>query len=178
MSSTIAQRYAKALFAASVEPAQMELIHRDLELVGQLLKDSPVLARFLENPIIPTIKCRAVLSAVFHGKIDALTYRFLLFLATKKRLPYLKSICIFGGCLYDEARGILKAQCLTARALTQDTTLLVTDYLKERFKKDIKIQYTIDHRLLGGVKIRIGDTVYDYSLQAQLKEFQQAVMNA
>lgn len=178
MSQRIAQRYAQALFEVSRESRKLDITHRDLKMIDQTLAQSRDLARFLENPIIPSEKRQAVLKEIFHGKIDALTYRFILFLETKRRLRHLKFLCACWERLYAEARGILKTQWTTSTDLTENDIHAVTHYLKTKFQKDIESQRKVDERLLGGIKIQIGDTVYDYSLKAQLKKFQQAVINA
>ena len=178
MSEKVAQRYAQAIFEASQESQKLAVVHRDLELIGQTLEQSRDLAEFLDNPVIPPEKRQSVLKDIFHGKIDALTYKFLLFLESKLRLNQLGTICVVFDRLYADARGILKTRWTTSTDISGADTHAITQYLKAKFQKDIESRHEVDENLLGGIKIQIGDAVYDYSLQAQLKKFKQAIMNA
>ena len=72
----------------------------------------------------------------------------------------------------------MKTRWTTSADIPEADTHAITQYLKAKFQKDIESQHEVDENLLGGIKIQIGDVVYDYSLQAQLKKFKQAIMNA
>ena len=178
MSEKVAQRYAQAIFESGRESQKLAVVHRDLKLIGQTLEQSRDLAEFLDNPVIPSEKRQSVLKDIFHGKIDALTYKFLLFLESKLRLNQLGTICVVFDRLYADARGVMKTRWTTSTDISEADTHAITQYLKTKFQKDIESRHEVDENLLGGIKIQIGDAVYDYSLQAQLKKFKQAIMNA
>ena len=54
----------------------------------------------------------------------------------------------------------------------------LSGYLKKKFNKDVIAEQEVDPGSLGGIKVQIGDTVYDYTLRTQLKKFQETVRNA
>ena len=106
MSEKVAQRYAQAIFESGRESQKLAVVHRDLKLIGQTLEQSRDLAEFLDNPVIPSRKRQSVVKDIFHGRIDALTYKFLLFLESKLRLNQLGTICVVFDRLYADARGL------------------------------------------------------------------------
>lgn len=179
MSAAIAQRYAQAFFDVGEELSNIETLHHDLQKINHLVDQSNDLASFLKNPVVPGEKRRAILKDIFYGKVDALTYKFILFLEAKGRLAYLKSICPVFDRLRAGARGILRAKWNSSAELSPHDVHALTDYLKSEFdSKEVEVSRHVDPGILGGIKIQVGDTIYDYTLQAQLKKFKHAVVTA
>ncbi len=177
MSYAVAQRYAQALFDAAQERSRLDNVHRDLGKIAKLLEQSADLKHFLIDPIIPSLKSQAVIKDVFDGKIDELTYKFVLFLQAKRRLPQLLPICAAFNDLFDEAKHILRAKWTSSTDLSTHDTRILSDYLKEKFdNKEIIPEPKVDPRIGGGIKIQVKDTIYDYTIAAQLRRFQQSVM--
>ena len=177
MSYRIAQRYAQALFDLSQERSNLTAVHHDLQKIRDLVNRSADLKHFLADPVIATDKSQTILEEIFHGKIDSLTFRFLLFLGQKNRLRHLPSICAIFIGLYEQANGILRTKWTSSVELAAEDVHDTTSYLKGKFNKDIVAEHAIDPGSLGGIKIQAGDTVYDYTLQTQLKKFQETVRN-
>ncbi len=174
----IAQRYAQALFDMSQEHARLPVVYHDLQKINDLIGRSIDLKRFLNNPVIPAEKAQLVLKDIFHGKVDALTYKFLLFLQAKGRLRHLQAICAVFSDIYEETKHILRTKWTSSTDLSAKDVQGITDYLKTKFAKEIVVEQEVDPGILGGIKIRAGDTVYDYTLQSQLKRFQKTIMKA
>lgn len=178
MSYRIAQRYAQALFDLSQERSNLTAVHHDLQKIRDLVDRSVDLKHFLDNPVIATEKSQAVLEQIFHGKIDALTFKFLLFLTEKNRLRHLSSICAIFNGLHEQAKGILRTKWTSSVEFSAQDVDDTTSYLKKKFNKDIVTEHAIDPGSLGGIKIQAGDTIYDYTLRTQLKKFQETVKSA
>lgn len=178
MSCRIAQRYAQALFDLSQERSKLAAVHHDLQEISDLVNRSADLKHFLADPVIATEKSQAVLQEIFHGKIDALTFDFLLFLGQKSRLGHLPSICTIFNGLYEQAKGILRIKWTSSVELSTKDVDDLSGYLKKKFNKDVIAEQQVDPGSLGGIKVQAGDTVYDYTLRTQLKKFLETVRNA
>lgn len=179
MSAAIVQRYAQALFEVGEELSKIEVLHHDFQKIGHLIEQSSDLADFFKNPVVTVEKRQAILKDIFYGKIDALTYKFVLFLEAKKRLAHLKSICSFFDRLHARRRGTVKAKWSSSVELSPHDVHALTEYLKSKFdSKEVEASRHVDPNMLGGIKIQVGDTIYDYTLQAQLKKFKHAVVTA
>ena len=178
MSYMITQRYAQALFDLSQERAKLTAVAHDLQEIRDLVNRCADLKHFLADPVLAAKKSQAVLQEMFHGKIDALTFKFLLFLTEKKRLGHLPSICAIFIGLSEQAKGILRTKWTSSVELSTKDIDDLSGYLKKKFNKDVIAEGQVDPGSLGGIKIQIGDTVYDYTLRTQLKKFQETVRNA
>ena len=75
--------------------------------------------------------------------------------------------------IYNKKNGIIEATVTLINRLPDKTTSELTHALKEKYKvKEVHILEKVDERLLGGMKIRIGDTVYDSSVAHSLKQLE------
>ena len=178
MSRPLARRYALALFEVCREHHSLEPVHRDFKKIKQLLDESNEFVRFLDNPIIPPAKRESILKEVFHGKIEAVTFRFLLFLEAKRRAAYWGAICEAFDHLYTQAHGIVKTQWTVSSELSTHDSHSLTEHLKKKLGLEIEAERKTDPGLLGGMKVQVGDVIYDYTLRAQLRKFKQNVVSA
>ena len=55
-----------------------------------------------------------------------------------------------------------------AGALDKETVALVTARLRAVLQRDVDVQLEVDPKLVGGLVVRVGDTVYDGSVANQL----------
>jgi len=74
--------------------------------------------------------------------------------------------------------GVVQAAVQTAQPLSgpQSATLAAT--LGRRTGKTVKLNWRQDAALLGGVKVQVGSTVYDASLQGQLRQLKARLLSA
>lgn len=169
MSDTIvARRYARALYEDAQQAQQVERIDEDVELIRQALADSRELVRFFESPVISREKKRAVVQQLFAKRVQPLTQRFLNLLIAKKREDIFPAIVRAYRALRDEQQGIVEARARVAHALTDAEEKKLRQALEAVTGKRIRLRTEQAPDLLGGVVIRVGDTVYDGSVRHQL----------
>ena len=73
------------------------------------------------------------------------------------------------GEFVDERTGVVEARVQSAQAMTGPQTEALVAALARRTGKTIRLQLRQDPSILGGVKVQIGSTVYDASIQGQLR---------
>jgi F-type H+-transporting ATPase subunit delta len=178
MATQAAKRYARAVFQLAEQENRLDPVATDLLSIGALLQQSDDLARFLGNLVIPTEKRAATLRALFGGKVDALTLRFLLFLESKRRLVALPGIIEHLGKLYDEKQGVLNVEITSATQLEPGQFAAIGRKLEDKFKKKIKATAALDPKLLGGFIVQVGGTIYDYSIETQLQTLGKKLVSA
>ena len=176
MYSLIAQRYAQALFDTASEQDKLNLVHHDLQVLVSLAKEVKEFNRFIEAPFIPSIKREELLEEILRGKINHLTFQFLLLLERKNRLFILKWVVKRFEELYRKAKSIVKVEVETSAPLNEHQRQTVIHHLREKFQKDIEANWQVKPEILGGIKIREEDTIFDYSYQGQLERFRKAAV--
>ena len=173
-----AKRYAKALFDFSIEQDKLEGIRSDLADLQRLHRGSTEFARFVADPLISPEKRRGVLEELLSGRADPQTLHFLYFLDDRGRLDLLHEMCSIFDQFYHAHRGILKVKIIAASALSSEQISQIKQRLYARFEQEIEAEVELDPKLLGGFKVRIGDTIYDYSIATQLDLLRKQLINA
>jgi F-type H+-transporting ATPase subunit delta len=169
ITSRVARRYAAAIYDVAESAGRVEPVRTDMDYFAGTARRSRDLDTFLRDYTIPRTRRHAVLEAMFRERTDPLTWRFIRFLESKRRLGFLKEIALAFGELYNRRQGILRVALSSAFAMTGEEQQAIGVRLKERFRRQIALETDVDTRLLGGFRLRIEDTVYDYSTYGALE---------
>lgn len=79
--------------------------------------------------------------------------------------------------LANEERGVEAANVFSVRPLTEDErTALSVSFAKKIGKKSLQIENIVDSDLLGGIKIRIGNRIFDGSLRGKLDRLERTLL--
>ena len=54
----------------------------------------------------------------------------------------------------------------------------LTSQLSKKFAKEIRAETDVDEALIGGFKVRVGDTIHDSSMATQLETLRQRLIHA
>lgn len=75
--------------------------------------------------------------------------------------------------LIDKDNGIIEAKVTVKERLSETTLKHLRTMLKEKYNaKEIRIKEHVDERVIGGIKITVGEEVYDATLQRSLLKLQ------
>ncbi len=175
---SVANRYARTLFAYAVEEDARDAVRADCGAIRQLIGSSPEFAAFIENPTIPADTARQAMATLFEKEADPVTLRFLAFLASRSRLSLLETICSVYEQLVCGELGLLKVAITAAHELSDAQLAAIKEKLHLQYGKTILAEVAVDASLIGGFKIREGDQIRDFSLLAKLDLFEKSVTNA
>ncbi len=163
-------RYAKALFESALEHGIMDKVQDDLKVLLSLDKQLPEFRDLLESPIINAGQKQKIFSSLFLGKVDDLTFRFIILLAQNKREAFLASVCRVFQDLYKKKKGIMAARVSTAGVLQDATAERMKKSLEGYFKSQIELETEMKPELIGGFVLRVEDQQLDASVASQLKK--------
>lgn len=177
MSEVVAKRYADALFQLASEKEVADKLISELEIVKEVFQNEAQLNAFLTDPRITNEQKHTLIDSSF-GKLDKYIVNTLKLLAERGRASNVATIVDEYVRLYNESRGTEIATVYSTRALTDDEKAQIATSFKTRFnKKEIIIKNEIDPSLLGGMKIRVGNTIYDGSVQNKLNRMKQNIVS-
>jgi len=177
--STVAERYAGALFDLARESNSLESIEHALDKFLGLLRDSDDLRRFVLSPMFSTADQEQGLSAVLKSiGITGLARDFLLLLAKNRRLFAVENVIKAYKSLCAKARGEVEAEVISAVPLTDAQTQDLTDTLRQKLGKTPRLIAMVDPKLLGGLIVRVGSQMIDTSLRTKLKNLENVMKEA
>lgn len=175
----IARRYAKALAELAQKDGNLVKYQEELAEISSLVRANPDLTRLAFYPLLaPSLKAAALDSVLERGKISPVVRRFFTVVAQSARLSLVHDIASCYSELVDEATGVVEARVLSSQPLTGNQTTALSASLAKRTGKTIRLRWQPDPAILGGVKVQVGSTVYDASLQGQLRLLKAKLLSA
>ena len=172
----VAERYATALFELASEQNSVEAISRDFAELKTLLAQSPELARLVKAPVFSAEEQKLGMDAVLRRMEAAgLTTRFVLTLATKRRLFALNEIIDAYERLIADEKGEIKADVTAARPLSDTETEDLKRVLREKLGREARLSTKVDPALLGGLVVKVGSRMIDSSLRTKLEGLRTAM---
>jgi len=167
--STIAKRYARAFYEIAAEESQLEKYYKELSSFSAIINDNKDLKDFLANPVFDQIEKKSVVESILQKTdISVLTANFLKLLTDKQRIVVLSDIVDCYRELMDEALKTVRASVKTAFPLSAELIRKLQQGLEGQTQKTVEMTVIEDPSLLGGIVVRVGDTVYDNSIRTQL----------
>jgi F-type H+-transporting ATPase subunit delta len=68
---------------------------------------------------------------------------------------------------------VVSAQVTTAHPVAEASQQALRSTLVSMTGKDVRLSFTTDEELIGGIVTRIGSTIYDGSVRSQLQQFKE-----
>ena len=166
-----ARRYATALADVVIARNEAREVQQELADWEAMVSGNAQLLEVFRNPTVPYEQKRNVLSALIkRAGVRPSTANFLQVLLQNNRLAELKEINERFGQELDARSGVVSAYVTTARPLQESMQQALRAQLKQLTGREVRIEFSVDEELLGGVTTRIGSTVYDGSVRNQLEQ--------
>jgi len=166
----VVRRYANALFSAASAAGNVDQVENELGAVHQVLRTVPRLQKVLQAPTIAGERKKALLKTAFAGQVGPLTARFLDLVVDRRRESILRDIHTEFHRLANSARNILPVGVISATPLTDAEQDALAAALARRTGKRVVLRVEIDPQILGGLMLRMGDTVIDGSVRSRLEQ--------
>jgi len=169
--------YAKALLAAVGSSGNVDaLMEQFHSLIHDVFDTQPVLEMALANPKLPSDEKIRLLDKAFSGKMDATLLTFLKVVSRRGRLSAIRGIYRAAASLRDEAIGRVRVLVTTSQPLDTAALSSLKEKLQNLFKKEVAIVTKVDATILGGLIVRVGDMVFDGSVDGQLNLLKKATL--
>jgi F-type H+-transporting ATPase subunit delta len=172
----VVRRYARALFDTANRAKVVEQVEGDLKTVDQALRTVPRLERVLRAPTVSSERKRELLQHVFGTRVSQLTLRFLTLLIDRRREGILPDVYAEYSHLADEFRNIQAVEVTSATMLTDAERERLAAALSRRTGKRIVLRVRIQPEILGGLVVRMGDTIIDGSVRTRLAQLRQHLL--
>lgn len=174
---TIARRYATALADVVINSGETETVKTELKSWEDLIKSNSDLQKAFSNPAIAHLSKEKVLESLLDKtKPSKTTANFLRVLLRNSRLTEISEINKKFASVLDERKGLLAAEVISARALSDAEKAELQASVAKMTGKQITLNFNIDKNIIGGVVTRVGSTVYDNSVKTQLENLKQELM--
>lgn len=167
--TTVAARYAKALFLVTEKRGETTRALEELLQVREVLKPEGRTGGFLASPEVRLSDKRQALKRAFEGRTLPIVQVFIDLLLRKKRLRELGTIAQEFQDLVERAQGIRRAHVVSAVPLTKAELDRLVPELERVSGGRVRMTTEVDPSVLAGALVRIGDRVIDRTARTLLE---------
>lgn len=172
----LAGRYANAVFELAQEQKAVDAVSADFTSLRLAMETSSDLNRLVRSPVFSAEdQARALKALLEKMGASALSIKFVLLLAHKRRLSALIQIIKQYERLVARSRGETEAEVTAARALSDSEINDLRAVLKAGLGKEPRLHSKVDPTLLGGLIVKVGSRMIDSSLRTKLDGLRQAM---
>lgn len=178
--STIAKNYAETLLLLADKAGKggREDWGKLIDDIADAIRGNIVLRRFLESPRISEDAKREVLLKAFGDRVPAVFLRFLQILVTKRRQNLIPEIAVEYAGLLDKAEERVHANVTVAATPDAREEARIAAQLTRVLGKRVVPHISVNPAILGGIVVRVGDTVMDGSLRRRLNRLRWTISRA
>jgi F-type H+-transporting ATPase subunit delta len=165
----LARRYATAIFQLATDAGAVERVGTDLHGFVDTLRADDAVRRFFIAPIVDRREKATLIANSFAGLHEVALHAALL-LIQKRREGLIDQIVQQYDELEREARGAISLRVTTARELSPNELDGLLAKLKAAFAKPFDVTQSVDPKLIGGVRITMGDKLIDGTVAGRLDD--------
>jgi F-type H+-transporting ATPase subunit delta len=170
----LAQVYGRSLFQVAQEQGKLDELREQLGQFADALDQHRELAVFFFSPYFSSQEKRDALGTLLDGA-DEIFVNFLSLLIENHRMPVIFRIRQEYERLWEEENKMLPVQITSAIALDDATTESLGKTIGERAGRKVALASRVDPDILGGIIIRVGNSILDASIRNRLEQLRRHV---
>lgn len=173
----VVQRYAQAIFELGLEAGDLGPLTEQIQTMAEQWAANRELQVALEDPVLEEDRRQRLLTEVAERLgIRGTALGALKVMSQRRRLAALPGLARELTRLSDEHHGVLRASVTSATPLPDRYYAALTSKLESATRKKIVLEKHEDPALIGGVVLRIGDTIIDGSIRGRLGQLERRLL--
>jgi F-type H+-transporting ATPase subunit delta len=170
----LAQVYARALFEVGREHGKLDVLREQLGQFADALDSNRELTTFFFSPYFSSEEKQEGLGRVLVDA-DENFVNFVSLLIENHRMPVIFRIRQDYERLWEEENRLLPVEITSALALDQATTENLGRTIGERAGRTVELAARVDPAILGGLVVRVGNSILDASIRNRLEQLRRQV---
>jgi ATP synthase F1 delta subunit len=173
----IARVYARSLFEVAKEHDKLDEVREQLGQFADALQENRELQVFFFSPYFSTEEKKEGLDKLLEGPEEAVL-NFLELLVEKHRTPAIFRIRNAFETLWERENRLLPVEITSAVELDDETAQKIGDQIGEQTGQRVELTKTVDPDILGGLVLRVGNSILDASIRNRLDNLRKSVAKA
>ena len=177
MSNTIvAERYAMALLEIAKEKNILDQLAEEARAVNEVFASNADITSFLKHPKVSSQKKQQFITEAFAGVSQEMKNTLMLMIE-RQRIDEIGPMAAGLVNLINDVKSVAEAQVYTTRPLTDaEREAISTVFAAKIGKQSLKIDNIVDRDLIGGIKLRIGNRIFDGSVSGKLQRLERQLL--
>jgi F-type H+-transporting ATPase subunit delta len=173
----IASVYARSLFEVAKETDKLDEVREQLGQFADALESERELQVFFFSPYFSSEEKKDGLGKVLEGANPAVLNFFEL-LVEKHRMPALFRIRRTYDQLWEHENKLLPVEITSAIELDDEIAQRIGDQIGQQTGQRVELTKTVDPEILGGLVLRVGNSILDASIRTRLENLRKNVATA
>src|SRR3954449_6039877 len=173
----IAQVYARSLFEVAEEQDKLDDVREQIGEVADALSESRELQTFFFSPYFSTEEKKQGLGKALDGA-DETVANFLAVLIENHRMPALFRIRRELDRMWRDVNQLLPVQITSAVELDETVATQIGEEIGRQTGRKVELTSTVDPDVLGGIVVRVGNSILDASIRTRLDRLRKQVARA
>jgi len=174
--AAVANRYAYALFQLAKEKQLLERLEEELRVVREVVSGNAEFNTVLKSPKVSKQEKEKLIRKAF-STANPYVLNTLLILIDRHREDEIALVADQFIALANDEKGIAEATVVSTRLLTEEESkALSSTFAAKVGKKSLRIENKVDSNLLGGIRVRIGNRIFDGSLKGKLERLERQLL--
>ena len=174
--TTLARPYAVAAYKRAREIQATERWSEQLGFLARLL-EAPRIAQAAHHPKVEKSAFASMLLEQCGSDLDPEIQNFVRLLVQNRRLDLIQQIGLLFRQYKADDEGYIEVEVRSAHVMDEVEQIKLASSLGNVFRKKTNLNITVDPSLIGGIHVRAGDRVIDYSVRGQIQRMAQRLCN-
>ncbi len=170
----LAEVYARSLFEVARDQGKLDELREQLGQFADALDENRELAVFFFSPYFSTAEKQDALTRILEGA-DETFLNFLKLLIENHRMPVIFRTRQQFEHLWEQENQLLPVEITSAIELDQEMTESLGKSIGERAGRKVRLAAHVDPDILGGIVLRVGNSILDASIRNRLEQLRRQV---
>ena len=171
-----AKKYAEALLTVSKELDCISQTGKNLRVIDQLVKQEKVFRAFFYTKRIKPIEKVEILKSVLGDLINPIVYEFFTLLAERNEYQMFLSVAVAYAKLEKESLNQINVTAYSIEEIDKETISSVVEGIERSTGKKVELSTQTNEELLGGIKLRVGNTIFDGTIANQMAKMKKVLL--
>ncbi len=170
------KKYANALLTVSKELNCITKTGNSLQIIDQLVKREKVFHAFFYTQRIKPAEKVNILKLVTGDLINPVVYEFFALLAERNEYHMFISVAIVYAKLQKESLNQIDVTTYSIERIDDHIISNIVQGIEKSTGKNVELRKYTDKKLLGGLKLRVGNTIFDGSIANQMAKMKKVLL--
>ena len=172
----IIKKYTQALYTVAVKEDNINQISARLHSIRSILKYVPELNQLLITRRVQSKEKTIILKNILGDKLSNLEMDLMVLLVENGHMMLLGEVIKRFDYLLDRDSETIKVQITSSSRLSNEEVQRISSKIENNIQKKIDVKTETDASLMGGLKLRVGNTLIDGSVYSRLQKMRDTLI--
>ena len=174
----MAKKYARVLYNVAFQKGNVKEVGNRINYIVNVIKAVPEFNQLLQTRQVSTENKTTILKNVLQENISTLELELIAEILEHSNILILSDIAKHFEYLVETDSSIVNVTITSAAKLSSDVIEYIRSNIESQLNKKVDVYTEMDGRLIGGIKLRVGNTVIDNSISRRLNMLKNTLTQA